>query len=449
MGKAAILLVLAAGITVSYGMLSSQETGLHTAKNQAEYEERVIAREIARTGFNVAMGTLRQHGDDLQAGVAAINGTLGYMEAENQGGFYRAHARFRSGHSVEVISTGYFGGAFVEQDYMGGATYKIEDNYQYEVSRAPLHVAECSRLNMVFLQSMAGYCSAVYMQRILPGLDELEEPEMIYAPGRNRNDESNIVERILDAGTQMNFFLAVSQNCNASYGTGQWGTNQWQTYDTENHQFNASHYNHIHYALDLEAGKLSEMQESPWAMVEQHPLNNQRWRIAWEDQNNQNWNLAPTHRHFHDWTRSLGGLKMHGYSGNGWPSVDAWGYRTLEDHGSRPDFSDQVVELWMEPASCDGGEAAGGSEDPDGEEEGGGTPPGTPVQYDPPTIPIDQIRPDHRFDDGAGCPCNNQAHKILVWHEQGGSPGRALCISQNGWNGHRNHSRDFKLCTGN
>lgn len=468
MGKAALILVLGTGLFLAYGAASRNETSIHTAQAQSSYEERVLAREIARTGFNVTMGILRDHGDDLQAGVQAINGALGYMEGESQGGVYRTQARYRTGHSVEVISTGYFGGAFEGSDYRGGATYNIEDNFLYEVSRTPLHVAQCSRLNMTFLMSEAGYCSAVYMQRRLPGAAQPEAPEMIFAPGNHRSGADVPVEKILLGGTQMNFFIGVKKNCQPYLEHGSWDrNNNWMTYAVDEHVFNASQYDHVHHAFENFGGSIDEMEESIWAMIEQHPENNQRWRIAWEDMHFPQWNRPNST----DVEQSMQALKAFGYDGNGWTRTDQWGYRRLEDHwirsgGSdngnhtsyRPDFSDQVVDIVMQP--FDGcGQAAGGGEEPGDSPEDDESPIEPPTDDAPssdppifssPDTPINQIREDQRFGDGNLCPCNRNSnnHKILIWHQEGGGSGQAICINVNGWNGHRNHDRDFWMCDG-
>lgn len=454
MGKAALILVMAAGVTVTFGAISLVETRFFTSQHQAAFEEHVIAREIASSGFNAAMGILRSHGDDLQAGVLAVNGATGFLEGASQGGFYRAHARFISGHGVEVISTGFFGGSFDDAGVFTGTTHVMEDNFRHVTSNAPLHNQGegglgCSRLNARFLQSMAGWCSAVYLEQWFPDApaDFVPTPQMVFAPGRNRNGGQipTHYSVIVPAGTQMNFFLAVRRDCRPAYGdfTATGSGARWLTYDSENHVFNRNHYDHIHYALDIRTGELDRLEESIWAMVEQHPNNRNRWRIAWEDQ--PRWNiLDPNHRDFHNPHRSLMGLKMHGYGGNGWPTTDAWGYRTLRDYGNRPDFSDQVIEIWMEPATCPvaAGET-GGSDGAEAPDSGGGTTPGGEA---PPPAPGTGFTSDN-------CPCpgkGNKNHKVFIEHRPPGNPGnvRRICVAESAWPAHRAHG-DALLCVGN
>lgn len=358
MGKAAILFLIATGIVVMYGVAGSHETSNQTARHQVDFEETVIAREIARTGFNMAMGIMRQHGDDLQAGVIAVNGGDGYMQGNSQGGKFRAHARFISGHEVEITSFGYFGGEFLDDGSYSGTRYSIDDNFRVGLENPPLQVNQCSRLNAQFISSIAGYCSAIYLQRYLPDTPSGEQPipEMVFSSGNNRNGGSASVSYLLQPGTQMNLFLAVDMNCNKGSSPQR---HNWQNYDVENHVFNPNHYNHIHYGLEVNTEQVGEqMRESIWALVEQHPQNNQRWRIGWEDQHVTSWIRQPNDPRYEDPRYSLEGLKRNGYDGNGWPDVDGRGYRTLRDYGDRPDFSDQVIEVWMEPepAACGSGE---------------------------------------------------------------------------------------------
>lgn len=433
MGKAALLLVLATSIVVTYGLANRIETSQQTARHQAGFEETVIAREIARSGFNVAMGILRQHGDDLQAGVLAVNGPNGYLEGEHQGGIYRVTATYVTGHSVEVVSTGYFGGRFNAMgQYEGGVRFTMDDSYTYRVTTTPLLVKQCSMLDVRFLQSDAGFCSAVYLQRILPDVapEDQPPPEMLFAPGRRRNGAAlaGRVEKILSGGTQMNFFIAVSQNCNA-YGR-PWGGNQWETYDVQNHVFDPRNYNHIHYAFEKAALEMNEVEESIWAMVEQHPANNQRWRIAWEDQHIRNWDRPNSNNP----ANSLQATKRLGYDGNGWPDRDQWGYRLLRDYGNRPDFSDQVIDIQMTPlpiSRCEGGLAAGGEVVDDPIDD-----PGLEVLPPPDAggnLAADQYSLPNFAQQGCPCPGNGpRNHKVLLMHRPPGNPGneQRICVAR-------------------
>jgi hypothetical protein len=429
MGKAALIFVLAASIAVAYGTLSNQETGFFTAKSQANYEENVLAREIAKSGFNTAMAILRQHGDSLQAGVKAVNGELGYLEGEHHGGTYRARAIYLSGHSVEVISNGFFGGEFnADGEYVGGAEFRIDDTFIHELPRSPLHVGSCGALRARIIASESNYCSAVYLQRHIPGAGAASEPELLFASGRNRDGGQLVVPAQVQPGTQMNLFIGVDKSCAQQPA-------DWQTYDYGSHTFNAGNYDHIHYALNVSGGSSLVVSEGIWSMVDQHPANNQRWRIAWEDQHK--WNVTnPQHGHYKDPQRSLMGLKMFGYNGAGWPHTDAQGYRTLQRHVTdRPDLSDQVLDVWIENDGCGaapseeegGGEEAGGA-------DGGGDEGGETVSAE-------------------ACPCpigGNNTRKVLVMHRPAGNPGneQAICISESAVPHHMRLHDDYIICRG-
>lgn len=434
MGKAILIIVLGAGLFVARGFLGSQETAQRTTMEQVSYEENVLAREIARSGFNVAMGRLRQFGDSLHHGVNAINGADGYMEGDYQGGTFRVRVEPITGSSVEVISTGYFGGAFDQHgEYAGGAIHRMDDLIgRYDLPTPPLSAKECSHLETRFLQSVAGYCSAVYLQRSLLGVpdDEQPEPEMIFAAGHNRNGSGMTVDKYIQAGTQMNFFIGVDQNCSTK-------PPNWMTYDVENHTFNPHDYDHIHYALTGNIDDLGRMEESIWGLIEQHPQNNQRWRIAWEDQHLTKWDKPNSNNP----QESLQATKRLGYRGNGWPTADAWGYRTLEDFGNQPDFSDQVIDVSLSPVASSLCEPIAQAEIPEEPEE----------PEDPTLEPED---PEESMDSPL-CKCNNgkppKNGKLAVMHRPPGNPANehVICISESGWlNGHIGHD-DYVVCRSN
>jgi hypothetical protein len=327
----------------------------------------------------------------------------------------------------------------------------MEDNFSYRVTSTPGRVKQCSRLGVRFIASEASYCSAIYIQRYLPDTPpELQPaPELLFAPGRNRNGVDLVqanVEKLLVGDTQMNFFIAVSQNCNA-YGSG-WGSGEWQTYDVSGHVFNASNYDYIHYGLEAAALSAGRTEESIWAMWEQHPLDNQRWRIAWEDQRNTSWdNESSTAPHL-----SLQATKSLGYDGNGWPHTDAAGYRLLRKYTDRPDFNDQVIEVTLDDEPEDvcigGGAAGGGEEDPDPDPE-----------PQPPTWPEPVIEEEHISEwsepdftqPGCACPGNNvnrQNHKVLIRHRPPGNPTNVqmICVARPGADAHLRQHDDSVVC---
>lgn len=457
MGRLAITLVLAAGIYLAQGYASSNETSHRTTEKQVEFEESALAREIARTGFNVAMGVLRSHGDDLQAGVNAVNGGAGYLEGTYQGGTYRVYARYTSGHSVEVVAAGYFGGEFsgtntatayndvdlcatyvvnndaasVGSGYERGDCYIMDDVYEYTLPTPPFLAQEDSELTVTFIQSMAGYCSALFMERMPADSTAFRDPEMIFPAGKNRDEASLTYTSVIEAGTQMNFFIAVDKNCSESQ--------DWATFTPV--AYNEYDYDHRHYAFVGGVTTLTEMEETVWSLIEQHPSDNQTWRIGWEDQHKTEWDNEDSS----DPSNSFQALKSFGYDSDGWPTTDAWGYRELRDYGNRPDFSDQVVEIGLTPISESSDDSTleeivevvtGGSDSDDGSSDG--------------STADDGSSTDTSTTELCGCEHQNKK-KVLIRHFTSSqtNPFNDICIADSAVESHMDEHGDYVICYSN
>src|SRR5690606_27913629 len=357
MGKALLIMVLGTGLYLAVTQFGTQDALVGTAERQGEYQEEIIAREIARSGFNVAMSMIRPYGGDLLGAVQVVNGERGDMRGEHQGGEYRVKARLVGGFTIELASTGYFGGRWVNGEYRDGAKHVMTDRYTIPV----LNSRSCSVLKVRFLDSQAGYCSAIFLQRYPFGvpLDSPPTPEMLFAASHNDDyndgmgDNDLTVTKYIDAGTQMNFFIGVDENCSTR-------PHNPRGYDVLSHVYNPRDYDHLHYALDIDVEELREMEESIWALVEQHPVDNQRWRIGWEDIHNTSWDRPEGT----DPRNSLQALKLYGYDlnndgrGDGWTRPSPTDYRRLRD--GQLDLSDQVVEVTLEPVdpAITGGECS-------------------------------------------------------------------------------------------
>lgn len=334
MGKALLFLVLGASIILTRQLASTQEGEHKTADDQRAYQEQLIAREIAASAFNVGMGEIRAFGEDLQDGVRALNGADNAGRAGTHatgrfsGGRYTVRAELTSGHSVRVIAQGLF----------GDAEHTMHDEYRVYV----LTAREGGYVDVSFLESQAGYCSAVYYQAYTMEMPEgtTPEPIMLFPPD-NRDRRTARPARLIyvDPGTQMNFFIGVDQNCSTRPDDID-GVCEARAFARDN-GITLDKYDHIHHALLVEAGNLDQAQEDVWGLVEQKPGTRDRWRIGWEDIHNTSWDRPDSE----DPRNSLQALKAFGYEGAGWPHADDWGYRLLEDFGDRPDFSDQVIEV--------------------------------------------------------------------------------------------------------
>ena len=436
MGKALLIMVMGAGLYISIGQMGTQETLIATAADQAGYEEEVLAREVAKSGFNMAMAIARMHGSNLQEAIQEINGDDGAMTGEHQGGMYSVRAWLGDGFSITIKSTGTF----------ADAEHTMDDSY-----RVPVLLAQrCSQLDVRFLESAAGYCSAIYLQRHPAGTeaDEIPLPEMIFSAGHYADNVGVEVDKVIAQGTQMDFFIGVDEDCSTRIPDDQGGP---RAYDVDSHVYNASDYDHDHHSLDVPLGSPEQMTESIWGFVEQHPDSTQMWRIGWEDQHITLWDNPMST----DPANSLQALKHYGYDGDGWSTRDALGYRALRDYGSRPDFSDQVIELWLIPidpatepdictVSIEGSSLSG--EDPD--------------PYPDPDPECDSSGSGNDCDDpdpypetpGCMCPGNgNQNRKIAIMHRPPGNESNehVICVSISGWErGHRNRHNDYVVCEG-
>ena len=445
MGKAILLIVAATSFLLARGMLSNKMTERETSGNQVEYQEEVLSREIARSGYNVARRVLESYGNGIAAGVNALNGHKGYYEDEHQGGVARVFATFVSGHTVELTSIGYFGGAFDDEGvYRGGAVHIMGDSFHaksstcqgngcdsaviegpagqdYELPQPPLKANETSELEITYLESEAGHCSALFIEEYLPDGTKTD-PQMIFPAGHYNDNTSLSVNKTVESGTQMNMFIGVDVDCSTRPG-GPNGPSEADSYDVDSHVYDEDDYDWVHYALDVPAGSLDDMQEGEWSMTEQHPDDEQTWRIGFEDLHHPEWNNPESHDH----TQSLQALKRFGYDGDGWPNMDGNGYRDLEDHwirsgysndgestSYRPDFSDQVVQVRLVPSDpVDGGSGSGSA--------------------------------------SCDCPKSGKPNKkVQIMHDPPGKgKPRLICVSVNGWlNGHKERHDDYVVCQG-
>ncbi|HLT45651.1 MAG TPA: hypothetical protein VK002_00355, partial [Rubricoccaceae bacterium] len=379
-------------------------------------------------------------------------------------------ARLIGGFTIELASTGYFGGRWVNGEYRDGAKHVMTDNYTIPV----LNARSCSVLKVRFLDSQAGYCSAIFLQRYPFGtpIDSPPTPEMLFAASHNDDyndgmgDNDLTVTKYIDAGTQMNFFIGVDQNCSTRPGGPTGPTYKVREYDVSTHPFRASDYDHLHYALDIDVEELREMEESIWALVEQHPVDNQRWRIGWEDIHNTSWDRPEGT----DPRNSLQALKLYGYDlnndgrGDGWTRPSPTDYRRLRD--GQLDLSDQVVEVTLEPVdpAITGGECSvyriagndptpgGGDDDlPDDDPPGDDDPPsdddggsGDDGSIEPPPPPPSTFE--------CGCPRGGgNGKKVAIMHRPPGNEANEhiICVSRSGADTHLRQHNDFEVCEGN
>ncbi|NND84106.1 MAG: hypothetical protein HKN46_03055 [Acidimicrobiia bacterium] len=337
MGKALIFIVLGSGLILSRQFLDNTEHERRSNEDRTEYQEEVIAREIAASAFNVAMGEIRAHGEDLHGAVEAFNGTAGgregtYSTGRFVGGRSETRAQLTSGHSVRVVATGFF----------GGAEHTMHDEY-----RVPVLIAREDGIIEVSPNNMTpDECAAIFFQAYPIGADpaNLPEPEMIYASWDGDRQSSEVLQSMYaTAGTQLNFWLAIDSNCSERVDvSSSQATGCQARADARDYTFDPDDWDAILPALEIEEADITQAKEGTWSYVLQDPSDRQQWSITWEDQTA--WN-APNST---DPTRSVQALKAFGYDGDGWTYTSGSVYTALTDYGtSRPDFSDHSISITL------------------------------------------------------------------------------------------------------
>lgn len=459
MGKALLILVLSSSVVLVTQLFSTIDGESKTAEDQREYQQEVIAREIAQSAFNVGMGEVRAHGERVQAGVRALNGVgnVGrkgsYSTGRFAGGSYTVRADLTSGHSVRVVAKGTY----------GDATFTMHDEYRVPV----LTARRDGLINVQFVESMAGYCSAVFYEAYTLDMPAgaIPKPVMLFAAdNRDRRTARPAQQIYVEAGTQMNFFIAVDKNCSLQRPSNE-ATCSARSY-AQNYTFKLSDWDHVHDALDVESGSLDQAQEAVWAFIEQKPDDRQRWRIGWEDLHYPQWDDAGSD----DPQQSLQALKRLGYNATGWTATSATGYATLADYyrrsgkpdngqstSYRPDFSDQVIEITVVPvndpdfvtmqeASRSQQKACG---EPVDEPVVEPTAEPTPNKSEPPAPPPANSIPDDELTEHA-CDCTKngtRTNKYPILHRPPGNESneKLLCLPKSGIDGHMKNHNDVRL----
>lgn len=436
MGKYALLLVAAFSVAGAKLLFSSQETDVKASQGQSEYDADLIAREIARSAYNGAVADANLKGTDIPAALLAVGPAVvsETQSTENkcaggvpvcyrrqgsmQGGTYRVEASVTGGNRVDVYARGQYDYTTVQSDRSKpnyGQQIRAPKTYEINEMRAVgvLQVARSGILSIQFIDSQAGYCSAIFLQRTPAG--GVPGPmEMVYVPGHNRNGDRNVgLERELEPGVQMNFAIGVETGCamqNKYFNpaNAQWnaakreyvnksgGNRMYFLRDSRNqmvvdsvgvqefmagYTYRAADWNWIHWALDGGSLTNGNPQEAPWGMVETDLDNTQRWRISFEDIDN--WNLLPSNPGYNNPNLSLWATKRFGYDtnndgiGDGWKDVrrnvvtekvlgrpefgynvtesaGSDGFHDLRDTGSPADFSDQVIMVEVRPMPTGG-----------------------------------------------------------------------------------------------
>lgn len=340
MGKLALLIAAAAIMGSSMLLFQVDRTSVATDAKQSERQGQIVAREIARTGQNVLLSKVKQlqaasPDEPLENIIVAANGINGVITGSYGGGTYEARAILTSAstYSVEAV------GSFV------GGSHEITSERVTEtdfLAEGTLEVPTKSILNIKFIESMAGYCSAIFVERLVPSTGPTGDkiytastPEMVFTPGNNRDGDSvQPSDIILNAGERVNFILAVDADMSCE--------KRGQTVSVNDRSFNYKR-NALENEIDIDSDDLSE---GKYAMIQENPHTPGVWRIAFEDLIFTDAQLADIKQNGYsdrEWSD-----RRQSYRGDGW-DVNADGYWQLRDYGDKPDFSDQVIEIRFIP----------------------------------------------------------------------------------------------------
>ena len=389
MGKGILLLMTAALIGGSITLFQSNRTSIETTDRQVERQELMLAREAARSGHNYIRSLAREVEAEMAKAkgkgkgkgkisipidelVKEVNGSQGFLTAAYKGGTYKAWLEMASPSTYIANAEGRFGEAthFIGRHLLTSDLPVVPDLVVPGMGFS---------LKARFLQSDAGYCSAIYLEQAyrkgnqgggnnLSGVDSKTEyndnpdekkingskklialePELIYSSGHYRtgNDVDALYEKELGAGTLMNFILAVDQGCDL------------QGQDVP---ITDPGYDYIHTALVIGASTIEEMVEGKYVMLEKHPSKENSWRIAFEDlerfSDEQHADIKKNGYGDGQWKKRG---DEYTYGGSGWKNRDKDGYYDLKNYGHLPDFSDQVFEIELVPTKKDKSVASGG-----------------------------------------------------------------------------------------
>lgn len=388
MGKAILLLVAATAIGTSVLLLQGSSHRLQADERQVDRQEEALAREIARSAYNLIISRARQ----LEVAnptwnpaqlVSAVNGTAGKLAGELRGGSYETWLYPIGASSYGAVAIGRYGKATHQI-----GTHRVLQNVLEVPQNQP------SRVKVTFLESVAGYCSAIYLQRYVPrnnngmgnnpgrcdpsnpahgGSCEMQEdielrgndryvalePEMIFPPGKNRDNASAINTITLNPGERANFILAVDKDCSLRGR---------QDVPAKVRQGRTVYFDYLRDALVKSTDDFSQMQEGPYVMIQAHPTKPNTWRLAFEDLDFDREfmgmdKLADVKRYGYgdmkwkirsgaSWGERNG---KYSYGGSGWFRLDQWGYYETRDYYMVdgkivPDFDDQVIEVEFLPA---------------------------------------------------------------------------------------------------
>ncbi|MEM9666100.1 MAG: hypothetical protein AAF970_14275 [Bacteroidota bacterium] len=351
MGKLLVLLCAVAAIGGAISFSQNEAQNVETSTRQADRQYEMLTRELARSGYNMMMSKTRKYESEHEGITAsqlanAMPGASSGWATHENGGEYRAYLQPVGLSSFRIVGEGRFVVGTKTHLHTLQRTHLADSGLPIVPGGATPGDSVEVTLDVDFILSMAGWCSAIYLERFepipagpsMPGAQVVTHgaqsyvqltPEMVVASGRNRSSEPNTYAVNMAPGTLLNFILAVDKDCSL----------RDQTVPM------TAGYDHTLDALVNESG-LGEMTEGLNVMIEPHRTQEGVWRFGFEDQKRF---TEAQHNDVKLNGYGDGSWQQRGdqwsYGGSGWTSLDANGYRELRDFGGIPDYSDQVFEV--------------------------------------------------------------------------------------------------------
>ncbi len=386
MGKAAILLMISALIAGAFILYNAEQTNFATLSDQADRQEQIVAREIARTGFNTIVARAQEVERELHEFnpntplteiIRTVNGgdDSQYVE-ETEGGHFSAFLERSGVETYRVHSTGYYGSAdhSISGDYLMGSIVNIptdqDDTFYAGIVSEP-----------------SGTCTAVFLQRFLPMNDaghgtqddginplnpsidcDLDEDDCTYEPKKymrvapelvfpsadlyNREGSRANVHTVLPPMSRLGIILAVDEP------TGGECPDITHPSQSEQSFYSLVGQNHNNAGrASTDQGAVDGVMEGKNALLQQWPEDSNVWRAAFEWGNWTNEQLVDIKLNGYPTSGSTWSIDGATYGGTGW-ETDDYGYAKLEAREGHPDFYDFVMEMWLK---VDGGSPSPGN----------------------------------------------------------------------------------------
>lgn len=349
MGKYSLLVTLGVAAAVSILTLQGEKTSQDTSAQQARRSAQVLARQVARTGYNAVLEKARRQ-QAPDASIDEIVSAVGTIQGEYDGGMYEAWLEKISPTAYKAVSIG----RFPIMDRV--VKYRIGDGYAENVPADAPEITKPSRLRLDFLRTgRTGYCSAVYLQRTMPETppEEQPDPELLYPPS-DEPRSATTYNKTIQPGTKLNFILAVYEKGYSDYNCG--------GREGENVPLDGNYYDQTYRSFEKSTkAELGSLRETPRSIIEEKKNEEGKtWRVAFEGyeafSNEQLWDIkqngyptdVPVQQLPDVWRQE------DTYGGNGWEKgpnglldLDAEGYQY------RPDFNDEVFQVaTMEPPNA-------------------------------------------------------------------------------------------------